>query len=238
MEETAEHIGEYMNLYQVHSATFESGILSDERVHQALHKCRQERGWAIGLSVSGTVQDDIIRQAMTIHVTDNNNNNNNNNESQQQRRLFDSVQCTYNLLEQRPYPALIDAHNNNNNDNGLDIIVKEGMANGRVLQNTVAQTYASSLSCQADQLALGSILAQPFQPRVLSGAVTPDQLISNMKALDISQQLLLSHNNDNNNNDNNDNNNDNKSLSLSNIMKDCCIESDKYWKDRSNLAWN
>lgn len=204
MEETAEHIGEYLNLYQVHSATFESGILKDERVHEAMNKCRQERGWNIGLSVSGTVQDEIIRTAMAIQVD--------------RTRLFDSVQCTYNLLEQRPHNALMEAH-----DAGMDIIIKEGMANGRIFQNPTAQSYATD-DVGVDQLALGCILAQPFQPRVLSGSVTPDQLISNMKAFDVSNSFLDDE--------------VKTSVPLSTIMKDCRMESDTYWNDRSNLAWN
>ena len=58
VEETADFLGEYVNLYQVHSATFESGILSDPKAHAALRKCRKERGWALGLSVSGPNQND------------------------------------------------------------------------------------------------------------------------------------------------------------------------------------
>lgn len=70
VEETKAHIGPYLNLYQVHSATFESGILADTKVHQALHRCRVENGWKIGLSVSGPNQDELIREALKIHVVD------------------------------------------------------------------------------------------------------------------------------------------------------------------------
>lgn len=35
IEETQQHIGEYVDLYQVHLATFESCVLTDERVHGA-----------------------------------------------------------------------------------------------------------------------------------------------------------------------------------------------------------
>ncbi|KAL7448647.1 hypothetical protein ACHAWC_000801 [Mediolabrus comicus] len=50
VQETSEHIGDYVKLYQVHSATFDSGILTNKDVHEALHKCREEKGWSIGLS--------------------------------------------------------------------------------------------------------------------------------------------------------------------------------------------
>jgi len=201
LEETNSLIGEYMNLYQIHSATFESGVLDNKDVHNALHKCRSERGWAIGLSVSSPKQDKVLRRAMEIEVDG--------------QKLFDSVQCTYNIFEQRPGPTLLDAHNA-----GMDIIIKEGLANGRILRSNTVRQYAEQLSCSADQLALGCILAQPFKPRVLSGAVTPEQLKSNLKAELVAERLR-----------------GDQEL-LDKIMKDCVMDSEEYWKERSELAWN
>ena len=40
-----------------------------------------------------------------------------------------------------------------------------------------------------DALALASITAQPFEPMVLSGAVTPKQLQSNMEAVQLCERL-------------------------------------------------
>jgi aryl-alcohol dehydrogenase-like predicted oxidoreductase len=201
LEETNELIGDYVDLYQVHSATFESGVMDNEDIHKALHDCRENRGWNIGLSVSSPKQDEILRRAMEIEVNG--------------KKLFDSVQCTYNVLEQRPGPALLDAHKA-----GMDIVIKEGLANGRVLKNDTIIDYAKRLSCAPDALALGCILAQPFQPRVLSGAVTPEQLETNLKASELSDILKADH------------------TLLDSIMKDCAMESEDYWNDRSQLAWN
>lgn len=203
VEETKENIGEFLNLYQVHSATFESGILTDSRVHEALAACKRENGWKIGLSVSGPAQGDTLREAMKITSSDGD-------------RLFDSVQCTYNILEQRPGSVLLEAHNA-----GIDIIIKEGMANGRILKNEKMLEFAAKSGFAADQLALACILAQPFQPRVLSGAVTPEQLSSNAEAIKLSERLKI----------------DDVDL-LNDIMKECLMESEQYWKDRSALAWN
>ena len=199
--ETDEHIGEYIDLYQIHSATFESGVLDNEEIHRALHECRGKRGWKIGLSVSSPKQDKVLRRAMEIEVDG--------------RKLFDSVQCTYNVLEQRPGPALMEAHNA-----GMDIIIKEGLANGRALRNAQITQYAENLSCAPDALALGCILAQPFQPRVLSGAVTPEQLESNFGAEEVAKRLR-----------------DDLSL-LNKIMAACIMDSEEYWAERSALAWN
>jgi aryl-alcohol dehydrogenase-like predicted oxidoreductase len=196
VEETASFLGEYVNLYQVHSATFESGILSDSRACEALRKCRADRGWALGLSVSGPNQNDVLRGAMKL-------------------KLFDSIQCTFNVLEQRPKDALQEAH-----DAGMDVIIKEGLANGRALRHASILKYAQQLGCEPDQLALGCILAQPFEPRVLSGAVTAEQLESNFKALEVCQRLK-----------------EDPEL-LSEIMSSCVMSSEEYWNERSALAWN
>ena len=197
-------LGEYINLYQIHSATFESGILTDTKCHEALSKCKDERGWAIGLSVSSPKQKDVLREAMKIKSTTN-----------PTTPLFDSVQCTFNLFEQLPREALQEAH-----DQGMDIIIKEGLANGRVLRHPSVIEYAKQLSCDPDQLALAFILAQPFEPRVLSGAVTPEQLESNLKAMEVSDKLK-----------------DDPSL-LKEIAAKCVMDSEEYWAERSSLAWN
>jgi aryl-alcohol dehydrogenase-like predicted oxidoreductase len=201
LEETVSFLGDYINLYQIHSATFESGVLENVNIHKALHQTRTERGWAIGLSVSSPKQDQVIRQAMKLQVEGNS--------------LFNSVQCTYNVLEQSPGAVLLEAH-----QAGLDVIIKEGLANGRVLQNPVIQEYSQRLKCEPDQLALACVLAQPFQPRVLSGAVTPEQLESNWMAEKVAQVLR-----------------DDLAL-LAEIMEKTKMDSEQYWSDRAYLSWN
>ena len=102
----------------------------------------------------------------------------------------------------------------------MDIIIKEGLANGRVLRNEAIIKHAKSLGCPPDALALGCILAQKFQPRVLSGAVTPEQLDSNLKAYEVAETLRAD-----------------QSL-LTTIMTECVMESEAYWAERGSLAWN
>ena len=65
----------------------------------------------------------------------------------------------------------------------MDIIIKEGLANRRALRYPKLLELSQALDCPPDQLALGAILAQPFKSRVLSGAVTANQLRSNFGAL-------------------------------------------------------
>lgn len=222
VEETKEHIGPYLNLYQVHSATFDSGILTNADVHEALHRvCHVENGWNIGLSVSGPNQNDVIREAVKIQVASDG--------EQQQQRLFDSVQCTYNILEQRPAEALAEAA-----AAGMDVIVKEGLANGRALRHPKLVELSQTLECEPDQLALGAILAQPFVPRVLSGAVSAEQLRSNLGAFYLTpkesavaagvEDRLTSTT-------------DGKEA-LEQLMAGCRMDSEMYWKDRGQLTWN
>jgi aryl-alcohol dehydrogenase-like predicted oxidoreductase len=227
-QETIDNLGNSIDLYQIHSATLESGVLSDERVHAALAAAREKYGWKIGLSVSGVHQDEIIRTAMRILVPATSNSESTQDDTctdtsqekqqqqqRQQTRLFDSVQCTFNLLEQGPMQALKEAH-----DAGMDIIIKEGLANGRILQHPSLLEYAQRLSCSPDQLALGAILAQDWSPSVLSGAVTPQQLESNLGALQVCKKLQE------------------QPELLQEIMAACRMSTADYWQERSSLAWN
>ena len=213
MEETKANVGPYLKLYQVHSATFDSGILTNTAVHEAMHNCRVKNGWKIGLSVSGPNQDELIKEALKIRVGQ---------PPKNPVRLFDSVQCTYNILEQRPAEALMEAHSA-----GVDIIIKEGLANGRALRHPKLLELAQTLACQPDQLALGAILSQPFRPRVLSGAVTAEQLSSNFGALyptskGVEEKLKATEG----------------EAVLDTLMKESRMESERYWSDRSALKWN
>ena len=203
IKETEEHVGEYITHYQIHSATFESGVLTNKAVHEALDKCRKEKGWRIGLSVSSPKQNEVLREAMKIKTPSG-------------ERLFDSVQCTYNLLEQKPGEALQEAH-----DVGMEIIIKEGLANGRLLQHPKILEASKALNVAPDALSLACILAQPFQPRVLSGSALIEHLTSNHKALEIEETLLKE-----------------RPEVLKDLMESCCMDSDQYWLDRSALKWN
>jgi aryl-alcohol dehydrogenase-like predicted oxidoreductase len=209
LNETEEFIGEYVNLYQIHSATFESGVLTNKQVHEALGKCKKEKGWQLGLSVSSPKQGETIREALQIQ---------NPYSSSSGERLFDSVQCTYNLLEQSAANVLMEAH-----DAGVDVVIKEGLANGRVLNNQHVVEASAKLGVLPDQLALACILAQPFSPRVLSGAVTNAHLESNANALKLYPTLQPGGEN---------------SDVLKELMSKCAMHSDDYWSERAALAWN
>lgn len=101
-------LGDHLTLYQIHSATLESGVLDDGAVLGELRRIRDSDGIAVGLSVSGPRQGEIILRALQLDV-------------------FGSVQCTWNLLEPSAGPALAVAA-----EAGWRVIVKEAMANGRL----------------------------------------------------------------------------------------------------------
>jgi aryl-alcohol dehydrogenase-like predicted oxidoreductase len=77
---------------------------------------------------------------------------------------FQVVQATWNLLERSAGVALAEAK-----AQGWGVIVKEALANGRLAEH--------------DVLALAAALSQPWADVVLSGAVTPAQLESNLKSI-------------------------------------------------------
>jgi len=162
-------LGGRLALYQVHSATLDSGVLHDPSVLGELLRLR-ERGLVVGLTVSGPNQPEIIRNAMEVEVDGVN--------------PFASVQATWNLLEPSAEGALAEAH-----ARGWGVIVKEALANGRLtdlasgLQPAPVRRLAERLGASVDQVALAAALSRPWADVVLSGAVTPTELQRNVGAL-------------------------------------------------------
>ena len=172
-EETRSRLGRHVDIYQIHSATTDSGVLENDEVLDRLGKIRSE-GVTIGLSTSGPNQADTIRQAMTIE--------------RDGVPLFSTVQSTWNLLEPSAGPALAEAH-----DAGMGVIIKESVANGRLTERdrtTTAPLREAFPSTNADTVAVAAILAQPWVDAVLSGAATVEQLDSNLAALDLDPDSL------------------------------------------------
>ncbi|POX49033.1 aldo/keto reductase [Streptomyces sp. Ru72] len=163
--ETAALLGDRLDLYQIHSVTPDSPALTDKELHARLAEAAAQ-GLTIGFSTSGPAQADAIRAALAVTVDG--------------EPLFRTVQSTYNLLETSAEPALAEAH-----DAGLTVIVKEGMANGRLADPHAPETLkavAAELSLGCDAVALAVILRRPWAGVVLSGAATTGQLASNLHA--------------------------------------------------------
>jgi aryl-alcohol dehydrogenase-like predicted oxidoreductase len=158
--ETAALLGEHVRLYQIHSATIESGVLDDSAVRAELAALRAT-GVLIGLTVTGTDQAATIERAL-------------------EGGDFDAVQATWNLHERSAAGALALAH-----EAGLEVYVKEALANGRLTArgaDAELATAARERGAAPDQIALAAALAQPWADVVLSGAATVEQLESNLRA--------------------------------------------------------
>jgi aryl-alcohol dehydrogenase-like predicted oxidoreductase len=161
--ETRALIGEHLALYQIHSATLDSGVLDDAEVREELARLREE-GVRVGFTATGPRQGATIEHALEVGG-------------------FDAVQATWNLHERSSTAALVAAH-----EAGLGVIVKEALANGRLTERGDADgrltAAARERGTTPDALALAAVLARPWVDVVLSGAATVDTVRSNLAALE------------------------------------------------------
>ena len=175
LEETQRLLGGRLDLYQIHSATAESGCLGDARLLAALVGARRAGAYrAVGLTLSGAGSAGTLELALAARSDG--------------ERVFDVVQATFNCLEPSLAAPLATAHGA-----GLGVIVKEALANGRLTEANRRPEDAGLLErlgaaaaargSAVDQLALAFVLEQPFVDVVLSGAATTGQLASHASAL-------------------------------------------------------
>jgi aryl-alcohol dehydrogenase-like predicted oxidoreductase len=193
LTESQELLGNHLRLYEIHSVTLDSGVLDDAAVMEELARLRAN-GMAIGFTTSGVRQGETIERALEVGG-------------------FDVVQSTWNLLERSAGAALEAAHKE-----GLGVIIKEALANGRLtVRGDVPEleSAARMTGSTEDAIALAYVLAQPWVDVVLSGATTVPELESNLVArvLDLSPSVLER---------------------LDAIGEDA----ETYWEKRSELPWN
>jgi aryl-alcohol dehydrogenase-like predicted oxidoreductase len=164
-------IRDSLRLYQIHSATLESKVLENVQVLRELLHLRAN-GLAIGLTVTGPNQAEVVRCALGVSIDGVN--------------PFQAVQATWNVLEPSAGSALAEAKGR-----GWGVIVKEALANGRLTERAdgahmiALRKRAAARRATVDALALAAALSQPWADVVLSGAVTVSQLESNLNALAI-----------------------------------------------------
>ena len=152
-------------------------------------------GVSIGLTVTGARQAETIDRALEIGG-------------------FDTVQATWNLLEQSAGSALRAAH-----AAGMAVLIKEPLANGRLTaRGDVADLADAAFAAGTtpDALALAVVLAQPWADVVLSGAASVNEVKSNLTALALQPDRQL----------------------VERLLDTIHQDSFSYWQMRAALTWN
>ncbi|WP_179317499.1 aldo/keto reductase [Winogradskyella undariae] len=195
-----------LKIYQIHSATLDSGVLTNNAVLSRLNELKQTHQFEIGISSSGTEQVKVIEEARKIKY---------NGEA-----LFDSYQVTFNIFEQSTFQILKELINE-----GKTVIIKEGLANGRIFKNDKFKAYdkaynylvtlSNKYNVGYDAIAIRFIMDYLKPKVVLSGASNSIQLEQNLKA----STFVLTED----------------EIST---LKSLAVSKDHYWSERSNLEWN
>ena len=193
----------FLNLYQIHSATLETGVLDNQEVLDYLFHIKEEYNVKIGLTTTGKNQKEVIEKANEIRKNN--------------QKLFTLFQVTYNILEQSLKEVM-------SNTEGAQFIIKEPMANGRILPLAKFEKYhklyavlkrmAEKYNVGEDAIAL-QFAWQSVKPFiVLSGASSKQQIKQNVKtkSFELTSEEITE---------------------LNNYRE----TSENYWKERSNLSW-
>jgi aryl-alcohol dehydrogenase-like predicted oxidoreductase len=173
--ESSSLLGDQLDLYQLHSATVDTGVLENQQVLKELFALSQ-RGIRVGLTLSGIDQAETLRRAMNVSFDG--------------IRLFQSVQATWNILERSAQTALEEAQ-----ASGMGVIVKEALANGRLTSRNTEPAFAKRLqvleeeakrfNTTIDALCIAAVLENQWVDVVLSGATSIEQVESNLTALEL-----------------------------------------------------
>ena len=166
----------WLTTYQIHSATFDTGVLETPDVIDRLADLKKKHKVKIGITTTGKNQVDVIRKALTVQAKG--------------VELFDAFQVTCNILDQslaEIMPLLKKL--------GKRVIVKEALANGRLFLNENYPHYAKlykvlhglsekyKVGSDAIALRFCTDSIEPFV--VLSGAGTVAHMEQNLKINEI-----------------------------------------------------
>ncbi len=198
LAQTRAYLGSRLALYQVHSLTQDSRVLDDAALLAAMADLRRD-GVMIGLTTSGPRQGETLRQALTTTVDG--------------EQLFSAAEVTWNVLEPSVAPAAAEAA-----EAGWAILIKEAVANGRLARggdqagpSSPLARVAAAHAVSPDAIALAAALSNPWAAVVLSGAVSTDQLASNLAALAIAD--------------------------LDDLEFDIAEPAEAYWSERAQRPW-
>lgn len=163
----------FLSTYQIHSATFDTGVLDNTSVLNKLHELKQTHHLKIGLTTTGNNQLEVIRKALDVEINGN--------------QLFEVYQVTYNILDQ----SLAEISEELVKESKR-LVIKEALANGRVFRNSNYLEYSSlydalemlakkyNVGVDAVVLSFCNSTVKPYA--VLSGASTEKQLKENLLA--------------------------------------------------------
>ena len=163
----------YLKIYQIHSATFDTGVLENTEVLKRLHELKKENNITIGLTTTGANQTEVLEKGLTIQV--------------ENETLFQSFQCTFNILDQSvlKYAEALQGVSG-------PFIIKEALANGRLIPNINYIKYrdlydfmnrlGKKYNVGPDAIALRYSMEIFPKALVLSGANNSIQLAANLKA--------------------------------------------------------
>jgi aryl-alcohol dehydrogenase-like predicted oxidoreductase len=162
----------YLKIYQIHSATLETGVLENTDVLNHLLLLKREHKLKIGLTTTGTNQLEVIKKALEVTING--------------IQVFDVFQVTYNFLDQSLQEISGELIRQNK-----QIIIKEALANGRVFRNRAYPHYnemyrtlqrlSKKHSVGVDAVSLKYCEQTITNSIVLSGASTSEQLKENLK---------------------------------------------------------
>lgn len=162
----------HLRVYQIHSATLETGVLDNEAVLNQLDFLKKEHHLEIGITTTGANQKSIIRNALDVTVGG--------------QQLFDAFQVTYNMLDQSLGEISWELVQQEKR-----IIIKEALANGRVFRNKTYKHYNKlydELECLSRKYKVGvDAIALQFCGQtlptsiILSGVSNTTQLRENLK---------------------------------------------------------
>ncbi len=161
----------YLKVYQIHSATLETGVLENKSVLEQLAFLKKEYNLKIGVTTTGTNQVEVIQKALNVFIDD--------------EQLFDVYQVTYNFLDQSLSEISDELIKQNKS-----IVIKEALANGRIFRNkkyphyqktyTILENLANKYKVGVDAIALKYCTQTIPKSVVLSGASNPNQLKENL----------------------------------------------------------
>lgn len=162
----------YLKVYQIHSATLETGVLENTEVLERLAFLKREHNLKIGLTTTGTNQVEVIKKALAVLVDG--------------EQLFDLFQVTYNFLDQSLLAISKELISQNKS-----IVIKEALANGRVFRNKNYPQYnkmyatledlAQKHNVGVDAISLKYCEQTIPKSVILSGASATSQLKENLK---------------------------------------------------------